>query len=475
VNRLQISLAAGACALVAAAIVPGNRIGLGLLVVVVLGAAIVVGAKPAQPSLHSLAYGAIALCLYSMIVIRSAGWVVAIDLVAATAFASLAIAGRHSWAGVTRGSLAFVRNTWPGFVFLLQPFKGRGKGLLKGRGTPAMRGAVIGAYLLLVFGFLFATADRAFLHLATEAVTPSVSVSEFPARVYVFLIILSIIGALIVSGSRVIEEVEDPFGAPNKPTGLGLLEWAVPLTLLNALFLTFVIVQLTVLFGGRQHVLETVGLSYADYARSGFFQLLAVAFLVLAVVAGAVRWARADGRVQLVFLRGLLGLLCVSTLVVLGSAMKRLMLYEDTFGFTRLRISVHATIIGIGVFFIMLIVAGLLWRAAWLPKASAYLVGIGLVVFTLVNPDAQIARQNVTRYERTGSIDLGYLGSLSADAAGSFQGLPEPMRSCLLGSLDDGDLHGGWASWNLARVRARDEVPSRVGSLSCSYVFDGAL
>ena len=51
----------------------------------------------------------------------------------------------------------------------------------------------------------------------------------------------------------------------------------IPLTLLDALFLAFVIVQLAVLFGGHDRVLRTTGLTYAEYARSGFWQLLAVA------------------------------------------------------------------------------------------------------------------------------------------------------------------------------------------------------
>ena len=69
-----------------------------------------------------------------------------------------------------------------------------------------------------------------------------------------------------------------------------------------------------------RHVLDTAGLTYAEYARSGFAQLLVVAALTLAVIAAARRWARDDGRL----LNVLLAALCLLTLVVLASALKRL-------------------------------------------------------------------------------------------------------------------------------------------------------
>jgi hypothetical protein len=69
------------------------------------------------------------------------------------------------------------------------------------------------------------------------------------------------------------------------------LEWVLPLALLDALVAAFVLVQLTVLFGGSRHVLRRAGPTYAEYARSGFWQLLAVSALTLLVIAGAMRWA----------------------------------------------------------------------------------------------------------------------------------------------------------------------------------------
>ena len=65
----------------------------------------------------------------------------------------------------------------------------------------------------------------------------------------------------------------------------------MPLGVLDALFLAFVAVQATVLFGGHRHVLETEGLTYAEYARQGFWQLLWVSALTLLVLSAVIRVA----------------------------------------------------------------------------------------------------------------------------------------------------------------------------------------
>ncbi len=54
-----------------------------------------------------------------------------------------------------------------------------------------------------------------------------------------------------------------------------------------ALFLLFVVVQLRYFFGGAELVQRTTGLTHAQYARQGFFQLVAASALVLPVLLGA--------------------------------------------------------------------------------------------------------------------------------------------------------------------------------------------
>lgn len=75
-----------------------------------------------------------------------------------------------------------------------------------------------------------------------------------------------------------------------------------------------------VLFGGHAHVLETEGLTYAEYAREGFWQLLWVSALTLLVLSAVIRVAVRSSPVERRLLRMLVGTLCFTSVVVVTSA-----------------------------------------------------------------------------------------------------------------------------------------------------------
>jgi len=176
----------------------------------------------------------------------------------------------------------------------------------------------------------------------------------------------------------------------------------------------------------------------------------------------AVRKAGRVERADRVLVRVLLGLLCGLALVIVGSALRRLWLYEDTFGFTRLRIFVNAVELWLGVVFVLVLVAGVALRGRWLPRAIAGTAVLTLLCLAVLNPDAYIAQGNLDRYERTGRIDIDYLSNLTADAVPALNRLPEPKRSCALRWIRD-DLNGDeqWYRYNWAKERARDALAAR--------------
>ena len=139
--------------------------------------------------------------------------------------------------------------------------------------------------------------------------------------------------------------------------------WVMPLTALNLLFAVFVAVQITVLFGGNERVLTTAGLTYAEYARSGFFELATVSVFVLAIVAAACGGLSLERGRDRRLLAALLGPLCALTLVILASALHRLDLYVDAYGLSRLRAVVIATCWWLAAVFLVVLVAGVVVRA----------------------------------------------------------------------------------------------------------------
>ncbi len=142
--------------------------------------------------------------------------------------------------------------------------------------------AVVGVtvVLALVFGGLFAAADPAFAHLVDNLV-PDFDGGDIVAR----LVVAGIVVAFVLEGGYLIRfrpRLDDMAPAPMRP--VPRWEWALPLGVLDALFIAFVAVQASVLFGGHTHVLETEGLTYAEYARQGFWQLLWVSGLTMLVL-----------------------------------------------------------------------------------------------------------------------------------------------------------------------------------------------
>lgn len=395
------------------------------------------------------------LALLAIPALREAGWPVFLAVVSALALGSLALHGSRSWPGVLLGSLGLFPSVVGGVRWGWRGLRDRA-GDSGGRVRTVVRSAAVAAVLLIVFGALFASADAAFADLL-GSLTPDVSVGDSPWRLFLF--VLGAAGALAAAYSAAAPVRWD--GITVRPgRARNRAEWAIPLIVLNLLFAAFLAIQLVVLLGGYDKVLDKTGLLPAEYARQGFWQLLWATVLTLLVIALALRWAPRGGPRDRTLVRSVLGVLCVLTLVVVASALRRMDLYVDAFGLTRLRISVAAVELWLGVVLVLIIAAGV-FGARMLPRAIAASAAVGVLVFGLLSPDGLIAEQNVHRYTdgRTNgaTIDIEYLKGLSADAVPALDKLPEPLRSCVLEHFQRdlvlGDTPWYATSWGEARAR----------------------
>jgi len=140
--------------------------------------------------------------------------------------------------------------------------------------------------------------------------------------------------------------------------------------------------------------------------------------------------------------------------VVVASALYRMHVYEEAYGFTRLRMLVSVFEGWLGLVLLLVLGAGLRLRGTWVPRAVLLTGAASLLALAAVNPDAYIARHNVERFEQTGKVDTAYLAGLSADAAPTLAGT-EVDRACI-GVVAGGD---DWLEWNLGRWRAAQLEP----------------
>ena len=403
------------------------------------------------------AWAAATVALFAVGLFRSAGWLFTLCLLTATVTGALALTGGRSMRGITTGYFMQITAAFRAVRWLTQG--GRRIGHRDGPNIRVVAMVGVSALLLLVFGGLFASADPAFADVLS-AIAP-----HFSGLTLFRWIVLFGLTCMIVGGAA--------FLRANPPHLTGLdgtegrkvnrIEWAVPLGLLVVLFGVFVVVQLTVLFGGNRHVLDTDGLTYADYARGGFWQLSFVTGLTLLVLAGAARWAPRRTAADRVLLRSILGALAVLTLVIVASALMRMNLYAETYGLTRLRLLVACCELWFGFVLILVLLAGIRIRAAWLPRVGIAAGVAALLGLAAANPDGMIANYNIQQ-NRT-AVDVIYLSRLSPDAVPALAALDPARRECVLGRMSmDLATRGedGWRGWNLGRQRARDVIADYV-------------
>jgi hypothetical protein len=255
---------------------------------------------------------------------------------------------------------------------------------------------------------------------------------------------------------------------------VGFGETATVLAAVDGLFGVFVVIQFAYLFGGRE-TLDVVGLTYAEYARRGFFELLAVAAIALPLVVGLDWLGRRDTPRQRRAFQALGGAMVLLTLVILGSAMLRMMLYEDAYGYTHLRLYSHAFMIWLAALCLLFLAALARERRQWLTFGVLVSLLVGLGGLNLLNPDRFIAEQNLRRYEAGRSLDARHLNDLSADAT------PVVLRALdLAAERDDATVRDAlgrglhqmllrldpavaapWPAANLARSRAYAALDAR--------------
>ncbi|RDI63492.1 DUF4153 domain-containing protein [Nocardia pseudobrasiliensis] len=394
-------------------------------------------------------WAALTLALLSVGVIRASGWLFTCCLFAAAATFSLTLVGRRSVSGIWFDIFAVPLSTLAMPPWLTRGVRRRTTGATAAQTRIAIS-LIVTAVLLLIFVPLLAGADAMFAGILRSVIPQIDGVTA------VRWIIVGAITAALTGGSLYLLAGPPMPADARRATG-GMhwrtMEWALPVGALTILFAIFVTVQLTALFGGDDYVQRTAGLTYAEYARSGFWQLSVVSILTLAVIAAVLRWAATDTPAQTLWLRTLPAVLGALTLVIVASALSRMWTYQQAYGFTVLRLLVSTCEIWIALLYLMILAALIRLRRAWLPRAAVGAAALTLLLLAATDPERLVADRNIDRWQAGKSLDTGYLSQLSADIAPAADRLPEPLRSQLLDPVRARTTDHRWQSWTLSRAR----------------------
>lgn len=348
-------------------------------------------------------------------------------------------------------------------------------------------GLIIALPIVLVFAALFAAADAVFAKGLRTVLSFDLwkNLPDLAGQaVWIAFVAWICAGALLMGLSRARQA---PGGLSlEKPIvpifRLGFVEAATVLACVNALFAVFVAIQFTYLFGGYANI-SIDGFTFAEYARRGFFELLAVAMLTMGLLLLLDWIARRDTARQVSGMKALSLLLVALVLVILASAFQRMSLYESAYGFTSLRVYTHWFMLWMAAFFVLKATAIATERGQIFAFGGFLSLMVALAGFNLLNPDAFIAEQNIQRYLATGQLtsepsssvsrtprlDTVYLTDMSADAVpvimAHFAELKGAERERVGGAMrfqmDDlyrRMINATWPSTNLARKQAIDAL-----------------
>ena len=424
--------------------------------IALIALALLVVGRVSTLSARVLAVGGIAFAVW--FTLRASPWLLWPDLAASLIL--LGFSASFAW----RGSLADIGvaelaaravhaalNGLSGSAFVARP-------LIQARtrlatAAPIARGLLIATPIALVLGLLLAAADPVFASFFQL----NVDLGQLTLDAF-FVIAGSVVaaGLLRLAAAEPISRVDGP------KWRLGAIEGLIVLVVLDAIFAAFAVAQGVAAFGAAARTLQAAGVTYADYARSGFFQLLWVAGITAVVIILFSRiTSLTDPRSRRSFVV-LTQIAIVLTLLIVFVASRRLSLYEEAFGFTMLRLYSHIFAVWIGVVFIFLAadIAGVHPRRRWFAGATLMSAAVVLLALNAVNPEALVVALNVDHAGTAHKIDAGYLVQLSSDAIptllASQSALDPGLRNAVVTAACAGSKSytAPVAAWNLSEADA---------------------
>lgn len=244
------------------------------------------------------------------------------------------------------------------------------------------------------------------------------------------------------------------------------------ITLLNILYLIFTLTQSIYL---TQQIAEVGNLNYAEYARTGFFQLMIVSVINFAIIFVTNLNKSKVSRANQIYTKIMNIVLALFTIIILVISMLRMSLYEQAYGYTFLRLMVYFVQIT-ELILIIPTIAYIINKKIRIIKSYAIIVVCAYVAINFVNIDKIIAKRNIDRYlqaEDISKVEIDYYylqNNLSIDA------LPEMTR---LLNVDDERIktsiknylnrikeqleskESKWQEYNISVERAKEELKNK--------------
>jgi hypothetical protein len=473
-------------------VLDGSAPGINILAmtIAVLGAAWLVRRPGRAPDPLDAWLPLTAIVLAALVGVRADPFVALLDLSGVAAFTGASVAA-FSGLAVTRRSLSgiLLAGAWvlgsvvavgtPHLLIAARPPRRVGPRAWPSWLGPLGRGLVLAIPLVMIFTVLFASADPIFRRGVDDLLGFSIDLGDLPGRILFATGIAWLVGGLLAVAARGVPAVEAAsLGAAAPPPTFGVARWLgateafVVLVAVDLIVGLFVALQVAYLFGGLD-TLAAAGMTYSAYARRGYFELVAAAALAGALLVFLEYQVLARPRPYVVAAIALVAL----TLVVLASAVLRMQLYQDAYGWTELRLYVVVSIVAMAATLATMALFLATDRTRWLGHVMGVIGVVALVGLNVIAPAEFVAERNVQRVidpslvppDGEATLDADYLAILPDDAipilVAALPKLPaddaERIRAGLLerkAELAEEPAYAGPFAWNLGRDRAKEAL-----------------
>ncbi len=329
---------------------------------------------------------------------------------------------------------------------------------------PVLIGLVLAMPLVTILAALLASADPIFSDQLT-GLLKIFDLKRLPEYIFRFIYVIMLaylfsgiyLGAVLPDRNMARPDPQQPWMKPF----LGHIEGNIVLLCVDLLFAFFVALQFRYFFGGASNI-NVTGYTFSEYAVRGFNELVTVAVISLLTYLGLATIAKRESPAQRNTFSLLAVLLLALVMVILLSAWYRLGLYEQAYGFTRLRTYTHIFIPWLGVLLAAAILLEVFKRRGHFALALlVVIVGFGLT-FPILNVDEFIAHKNLDRAARGLELDGEYLKELTNDAVPALlSAYNDPSASQLIKDTLGPDL-----ACRSSRIAAEDQQPWQGYNLS---------
>lgn len=261
----------------------------------------------------------------------------------------------------------------------------------------ALIGIVVSLPLFLIVANLLSAADGVFESLLIEYVQNIgerifeklwLLIISLPVGCYLFALVYGCVhkrGTDTVKKERVIDVCKVFAVAPE-------ISVYAALTGICLLYVMFIYLQGGYYISTMRGILPA-GFTYSEYARRGFFELLQISLLNMAILCGVELFSRSKGRVIKIYRI----IISVLTIFLIGTAMAKMMLYIDAHGLTPLRVIPSVFMLFLVVVFMLIIVSQ--FKPLPIVRISVCVFALGFSAMSVANMDGLIIRYNLARYQ----------------------------------------------------------------------------